>query len=261
MKSYNGIDVSEHNGSINWKKVKPHIHFAMLRAGFGSSTFDANFKVNASNCSSLKIPFGVYWFSYAYTEDMARKEAKRCLAAVKPFHLSCPIAFDFEEDSLKYAERNGVNLTPSQIAKIADAFLTVIANEGYPVLLYTNINMWKKGLCNLKDCYPIWCAQWGVDKPDLYCTMWQDSNKGRIEGITGEVDTNISYVNYPLQEMVGITNDRLKYCVNKYGDTYTGIAHEIIEGKYGNGTERVNKLLAEHRDPEYAQEIVNILLS
>ena len=260
MKTYNGIDVSEHNGSINWKTVKQHIDFAMIRAGYGSSTTDSCFKANASNCSALKIPFGVYWFSYAYTTEMARKEAKRCLSVIKPFKLSCPVAFDFEEDSLAYALKKGVRLTPEDVASIATAFLNEVVRAGYPVLLYSNLNMWEKGLKKVPSVYPVWCAQWGTSKPDLYCSMWQDSASGRIEGITGPVDTDISYQEYIVSEEVGNRNAKLADCINNYGEYYTKIAEEIIEGKYGNGEERVKKLLAEHRDPEYAQAIVNILV-
>lgn len=261
MKTSKGIDVSEHNGSINWKMVKPHIDFAMLRAGYGSSTTDSLFKVNATNCTALKIPFGVYWFSYAYTPEMARKEARRCLAVVKPFTLSCPIAFDFEEDSLAYAVKKGVKLGAKDIADIATAFLTEVSNAGYPVLLYTNLNMWEKGLGRLSGAYNIWCAQWGTAKPDLYCTMWQDSNSGRVEGIIGPVDTDISYGKYTIKEEVGNKNAKLDACYKKYGEFYRNIAEKIIEGKYGNGEDRVKSILEEHRDYEYAQEIVNILLS
>ena len=74
-----GIDVSRWQGTIDWEKVKADgVEFAMLRAGYGQGNIDAQFERNAGECTRLGIPFGVYWFSYAYTPAMARREAQCC---------------------------------------------------------------------------------------------------------------------------------------------------------------------------------------
>lgn len=256
-----GIDVSEHNGTINWKKVKSHISFAMIRAGYGSNTVDSKFKENANACTNLKIPFGVYWFSYALDENMARKEAKKCLSVVKPYKLSCPIAFDFEYDSLRYAEKQNKRITPSKMCSIACAFLDHILANGYQVLLYTNYDFWHNyGFKNLGNRYPIWCASWGTEKPSIYCSMWQDSAAGTIDGIDTKVDTDVSYVRYYLPKDLDKQEEEIAAIVNEYGEIYKDIAVKIIEGAYGNGDDRIGKLLAEKRDPQFAQEIVNIMM-
>lgn len=256
-----GIDVSYANGTIDWVKVKPHINFCMIRAGYGSKTVDTKFKENASACTNLKIPFGVYWFSYALNEKMARAEAKKCLAVVKPYRLSCPIAFDFEYDSLAYAERQGVTISASKMCSIACAFLDEILANGYPVLLYTNKDFWyNKGFKNLGNRYPIWCASWGTDKPAIYCSMWQDSSTAHVEGIKGNVDTNFSYVTYHVAKSAEEIEEQVCEIVDKYGEIYRDLAVRIIDGEYGNGEARVNKLLEEGRDPQFAQEIVNALV-
>lgn len=257
-----GIDVSYANGKIDWNKVKPHIDFAMIRAGFGSKTIDTQFKENAGACTALKIPFGVYWFSYALNEAMAKQEAKKCLAAVKPYKLSCPIAFDFEYSSMAYAKKKGVTITPSKMCLIASAFLDEILANGYDVLLYTNADYWfNMGFKNLKDKYPIWCASWGTDKPAVYCQMWQDSCSGKIEGINGNVDTNVSYIRYQVSPDAAKINAKIQSVIEKYGETYKDIATKIIAGEYGNGQNRLDKLLCDERDPAFAQEIVNAMLS
>lgn len=257
-----GIDVSEWNGTINWKKVKPHIDFAMLRAGYGSKTVDALFKQNATGCTNNNIPFGVYWFSYATSENMAKQEAKKCLSTVKPFHLSLPIAFDFEYDSMNYAQRKGISITPNKMCSIASAFLEEIKAAGYEVLLYTNPDFWYyKGFKNLGDKYPVWCAHWGAEKPGVYCSMWQDSNVGRVDGISGKVDTNVSYHEYNLVQNSEKLKEELDKVMKKYAAQYYETALKVINGEYGNGDGRIKKLIAEKKDPSFVQDIVNVILS
>ena len=83
-----GIDVSKWQGSVDWQAVKDDgIEFAMLRAGYGQGNIDPQFERNASECTRLGIPFGVYWFSYAYTPEMARREASS--AYRRPRRISC----------------------------------------------------------------------------------------------------------------------------------------------------------------------------
>lgn len=256
-----GIDVSEHNGKIDWNKVKNHIEFAMIRAGYGSKTVDTKFKENAGACTALNIPFGVYWFSYALNETMARQEAKKCLATVKPYKLSCPIAFDFEYSSMAYAKKKNVVISPSKMCAIASAFLDEIINSGYNALLYTNEDYWfNMGFKNLKNKYPIWCASWGKNKPAVYCQMWQDSSTGKIEGIEGDVDTDVSYVQYEVAPDAGEVNTKVDSVIQKYGEIYKDIGNKIISGNYGNGQNRIDKLIQEERDPAFAQEIVNAMI-
>ena len=81
-----GIDVSQWQGDIDWAAVKAAgVEFAMLRAGYGQGNVDPKFGRNASECERLGIPFGIYWFSYAYTPEMAAKEALYALEAVRPY--------------------------------------------------------------------------------------------------------------------------------------------------------------------------------
>jgi GH25 family lysozyme M1 (1,4-beta-N-acetylmuramidase) len=250
-----GIDVSWANGTINWKAVKPHVDFCMIRAGFGSKTVDSKFKENAEGCRANNIPFGVYWFSYALNESMARAEAKKCLSVVRPYKLAYPIAFDFEYDSLEYAKKQKVTISPSKMCSIACAFLDEILANGYDVLLYTNPDFWfNRGFKQLGNRYSIWCAHWNVEKPAVFCDMWQDSSNARVEGITGPVDTNVSYKGENSTTKVEQVN--AEYCAK-----YLKTAREVIGGVYGNGDARVKKLLAQEKDPNFVQALVNALLN
>ncbi len=89
MSSYmKGIDISEHNGVIDWEKVKASgIQFAMLRAGYGKGNADKQFARNAAECTRVDMPFGVYWFSYAVNDAEAVGEAMHCIQAVEPYQI------------------------------------------------------------------------------------------------------------------------------------------------------------------------------
>ncbi len=127
-----GIDVSEHNGTIDWEKVKASgIQFAMLRAGYGKGSIDKQFVRNAQGCTRVGMLFGVYWFSYAVSEAEAAQEAAHCLKAVEPYQLDLPIAYDFEYDSVNNATKRGVTVTKALASKLAKIFLDAIQKAGY----------------------------------------------------------------------------------------------------------------------------------
>lgn len=191
-----GIDVSKHQGAIRWDLVKPQIDFAMLRAGYGKGNIDAFFDVNAVNCNHLKIPIGAYWFSYAYTEEMARNEAKFCINIIKTHKIEYPVCFDFEYDSEKYAKKNGVTVNKALLNKMAIAFLSEIEKAGYYAMNYTNIDYINRGFSELTSRYDTWLAQWSVKEPTKKCGIWQYSDNGKVNGINGRVDMNYSYHDY-----------------------------------------------------------------
>ena len=80
-----GIDVSNHNGKIDWSKANKDIDFAMIRAGYSLST-DARFEENIKMCNTLGIPAGIYWFSYALSKDGVLNEAKKCIKTIEQFN-------------------------------------------------------------------------------------------------------------------------------------------------------------------------------
>ncbi|HHD2882938.1 TPA: GH25 family lysozyme, partial [Clostridium perfringens] len=105
-----GIDVSEHQGRIDWERVKGNIDFAILRAGYGRNNIDKQFIRNIEECNRLCIPVGIYWFSYAWNTEMARNEARYVLEAIKGYRVDYPISYDLEYDTLNYASKNGVTI-------------------------------------------------------------------------------------------------------------------------------------------------------
>lgn len=199
-----GIDVSKWQGVIDWDKVKADgVEFAMLRAGYGQSGVDEQFERNAQECTRLGIPFGVYWFSYAYTTALAEREAERCLAKIAPYNISYPVAFDWEYDSYDYAVERGIVPTKALVSDIARAFLNKIESAGYFASLYANPNYLAQFFeDDMPERYDIWLAKWPKNpqpepKPNQAGGMWQYTSSGSVDGIYGRVDMNYAYYDYP----------------------------------------------------------------
>ena len=133
-----GIDVSEHQGRIDWERVKGNIDFAILRAGYGRNNIDKQFIRNIEECNRLCIPVGIYWFSYAWNTEMARNEAKYVLEAIKGYRVDYPISFDLEYDTLNYAKKNGVTIGKRLATDMVKAFCDEINRNGYRAMNYTN---------------------------------------------------------------------------------------------------------------------------
>lgn len=210
-----GIDVSQWQGTIDWQKVKGSgVSFAMIRAGYGQNNIDKQFVRNITECNRLGIPCGVYWFSYATTAAMAKKEAQYALAAVKPYHLDYPVAFDFEYDSVNYANKVGVSVTKQLATSIASAFLDEVESAGYYGVLYTNQDYLNRYFdASLKNKYDIWLASWytspNFNKPPMNCGLWQYASDGVCPGISGNVDLDISYKDYPaIMEQTGLNGHK-----------------------------------------------------
>lgn len=213
-----GIDVSEFQGEVDWEKVKASgvVDFVMLKCGSGQSGTDPMFKRNADECTRLGIPFGVYFFSYAYTPALARKEARRCLSLISPYKLSYPVAWDYEYASYNYSV-NTIGITPTRelVSNMARAFLEEIEAAGHYAALYANPDYISRYFdSELVKRYDIWLAQWQgndkkpEDKPAQAGGMWQYSNQGNaagtdVPGVPARVDLDYAYYDYP--KLIGYT--------------------------------------------------------
>ena len=187
-----GIDVSEHNGVINWEQVKASgIDFAIIRCGYGMDQTDQDDKQwirNVTECERLGIPYGVYIYSYATNTDRARSEAQHVLRLIQGRNLSYPVYFDMEDDSTLGAD----------LAAIAETFCSTIENAGYAVGIYANTNWWNSYLTDARfSQWYRWVAEWGAscNYKGTYA-MWQYSNTGSVPGISGNVDMNY-LIGYP----------------------------------------------------------------
>ena len=189
-----GIDVSTHQGTIDWERVKADgIDFAVIRCGFGDdyeSYDDAQWKRNADECTRLGIPFGAYLYSYAASIGEAESEAAHAIRLLEGYDLSLPIYLDLEDEVV-------ADCSNELIGQMADIFCTALQNEGYDVGIYANLNWWNTRLTSdvfSNTTWHKWIAQWssactyGGDY-----TMWQYTSSGSVDGISSGVDMDIWY--------------------------------------------------------------------
>lgn len=195
---FTGIDVSFYQGDIDWVKAKHDIDFAIIRAGYGKNNIDDKAEQNVKGCEDNNIPFGLYWFSYAYTVEMARNEAKYLLEFVKGHTPLYPLFFDFEYDSVRYATECGVDVTKDLIREMATAFCEELENAGYYAGIYANHHFANNLFGNdLFETYDLWYARWDCNEPNRNVNLWQASSTGRINGIGGLVDIDVAFIDFP----------------------------------------------------------------
>ncbi len=202
-----GIDVSKFQGEIDWSKIKQQgIDFAIIRLGFrgygsGALVTDECFEKNIKGAQEAGLDVGVYFLSQAMNEAEAAEEAlytlnelERC--AIKP--VSYPIVIDSEKikfDTSRTESMNGAERTDTILA-----YKEVIENAGYNCALYAN-SKWLTTVLDIRRLtgIDIWFADYQItdnNEAPLYpytFTMWQYTNKGRLDGIEGDVDLNISF--------------------------------------------------------------------
>ncbi len=196
--SLTGIDVSSHQGTIDWNAVSQDgIDFAMIRCGTrgyteGSLFADETFYTNADGAQAAGIPFGVYFFSQAINEQEAIEEAEYVLELIQGMEISCPIAYDLEDMPSYNARAN--DLSAEQITANAEAFCNRIKQAGYEVMIYGNQHdLSRYDLEHLNE--EIWYAEYNGTQPttSIPLVMWQYTSTGSVSGISTNVDLNILF--------------------------------------------------------------------
>ncbi len=192
---YKGIDVSQWQGNIDWKKVAAAgIDFAIIRSLRGSLKTDPYFENNFKGARENGIAIGIYKYSYATDVDFAKKEAEAIIKLLAGRKVEAKIWFDIEDECQKDLDKN-------LLFNIIKIFLDTIKAAGYDVGIYCNTYWYTTVLTEdiRKLTKNWWLAQWtnwnGIiqGKPDKGEIVWQYSNNGRIDGITGPVDLDYYY--------------------------------------------------------------------
>ena len=197
-----GIDVSKFNGTIDWNKVaKSGVSFAIIRCGYrgytqGGLISDEKFATNIKNATAAGVKVGVYFFTQAINEVEAVEEASMALSQVAGYKLAYPIFLDVESVP---AGGRANNLSVEQRTAVCEAFCKTVTNAGYKAGVYAN-KSWFTNKINASKLtnYTIWLAQY-ASSPTYTATrydMWQYSDAGSINGISGNVDLDLSYVGY-----------------------------------------------------------------
>ena len=176
------IDVSKWNGTIDWKKVKADgVDTVFIRCGVSTEKkcqTDSKFKTYIKGALAQGIKVGLYYYSFSKTEAGAKQEADYCRKICAPYkdQLTYPIYIDIEEEScVKYAKT------------VAQAFCDRMKAEGWEAGVYTTTSVFKNQLKNFKG-YSKWVAYPSSKKPSGDYDLWQDSWKGKVDGISGDVD-------------------------------------------------------------------------
>lgn len=199
-----GIDVSRHQGTIDWNAVKntEKIDFAILQAGYGrlATQKDTQFERNYSECKRLGIDIGAYWYSYAVTPEEAKLEAAACIEVLKGKKFEYPIYFDIEE--------NRQRLGMGKVSEICKAFCQVMEDAGYWVGLYSYKSFLENYIDkSLRTRYAVWLAHYatsttykepyGIWQYAVAGTTNDTVKKGKVAGINGACDLDYAYIDYP----------------------------------------------------------------
>lgn len=186
------IDVSYHNGVLDWETIQPQIDGAILRCGYGSNLEtqdDEQFERNAQECTRLDIPYGVYLFSYARNTMEALSEAEHVLRLVRDKNFDLPIYYDVEFSSYQG------DLSPEQYTENTITFCERIRSAGGFVGVYANTWFWRNKLYDPRlNEYTRWVAEYAdMVTLDMPYKLWQYTDKGIIFGSSEFTDLNEYY--------------------------------------------------------------------
>lgn len=246
-----GIDVSQHQGNISWDSVKGNIDFAILRLGWignkENHTLDTQFERNYSECKRLGIPVGVYIYNYCNSEETAKSGANWALQKLSGKSLELPVYLDMEDSSIS-------SLGKDKLTNICIAFNRVIENAGLWAGVYANAN-WYNNYLNkdtIKTKYTTWIAHYTNEnnKYEGEYDVWQNSSSGKINGISGDVDTNYMY-----RDLISaIRNAEPVTETTKISGTTLELVERTMKGEFGDGENRKNKLGSRYNE---VQDMIN----
>lgn len=246
-----GIDVSEHNGIIDWEKAKNKIDFAILRLGWignnNNHTLDKKFDRNYNECKRLGINIGIYVYCYCNSINSAISGADWTINNIRDKKLELPVYIDMEEKTI--ASQGKETLT-----NICHTFNKKIEDAGFYAGVYANKDWFNNYLKKeeIRNRYTTWIATYkeGTNLYEGEYDMWQNSSSGQVDGIDGKTDTNFMYRDL-LSEILQNTEPNIlckahiqDYGWTEYNDCSNGIGTEnqskrleAIEFKTNNGIE------------------------
>ncbi|HAT82986.1 glycoside hydrolase family 25 protein [Eubacterium pyruvativorans] len=193
-----GIDVSSHQGKINWNQVaSTGVKFAFVRVGYRGSTAgriyeDPYFRRNLTGAKQAGLKVGVYFYSMAANTKEAVEEARYVVRALKGYDIDYTVTFDLE---VSESSHQG-SLSAEEATRITDAFCKYVKRQGYEPMIYGN-PAWLQNNVDLSrlTAYPVWLAHYTAETgyPYIY-KMWQYSSAGRLAGISGRTDMNVMMI-------------------------------------------------------------------
>lgn len=288
MNSLNIIDISEHNGDIDFESAKRKGYHFIIRGGWGregNGRLDKNFIKNVKSCEQYEIPYGVYWYSYGESPEKVRLEAAFCIKNIKNVvgaHFLYPLYYDIEESY----QRGNAQL-------LANTFCAYVEAQGCYAGVYASLDWWANTSLKSVRLYDRWIAAWhNRDKGQSGCGLWQwtDSFNADVPGLT-KCDCNVLYTDYPriifekklnwldrentplhsvdtmainaINGLYGNGDDRRNrlgtayIAVQNRVNEYYDVVNQVIRGDYGNGDDRKRRLANAGYDYSTVQKLVN----
>lgn len=188
------IDVSAHNGIIDWPKVRGNIEAAVIRLGYrgyskGTLAYDNRYKENRAACEQWGIPFSLYFFPCSITEEEAIEEADFIIKECVGMNFILPIFLDSEVAETKFGSGRADNLSRSDRTRFLKIICDRLQAAGIPAGIYASASWFKYQLDLSQLPYSIWVAQWSnqLTFAGEY-VLWQYTSKGTVPGITVNVD-------------------------------------------------------------------------
>ena len=198
-----GIDVSKYQSGLDWNKIKRSgVSFVIIRIGYrgygaeGKLVKDPMFEEHFTNARNAGLKVGVYFFTQAVNEAEAQEEAEGCNWALNGRMLDYPIFYDTEASTAPGGTGRADGLGVEDRTKCAIAFCERVKELGYQPGVYASTTWYRKRVDynTLRSRYTIWNAHYGVSSSPIGCDLWQGTEKARINGYSGELDANISYI-------------------------------------------------------------------
>lgn len=188
------LDISEHQANVNYSKLKADgVEAVIIRCGRGQNIVDKRFHEHLKGCQDAGLPVGFYYFSYAWTVEMAQNEADYCYNFIKGIDTKFPIFYDWEYDSMKKALEAGHSPSTRLITDMTKAFCERMKEHGYIPGVYANPDYINNHYIYSEISeYPLWLAQYSGEK-SRDCYMWQYTSKGRIAAYNGNLDCSRLY--------------------------------------------------------------------
>ena len=260
-----GIDVSRWQGNFNFAGAKKNegVEFAILKAGGGDDGLykDRQFEANYKKCEDCGLPKGAYFFGNARSIEQAKKEAEYFISILSGKRYEYPVFYDVEGRMITQNDRK-------TLTEIVKAFCQRMESAGYWVGIYSSESFFNSKMYDSElSKYSHWVASWGKSKPvprsGVETQVWQfggETNLIRSNTINGQVcDQNYCYVDYPVKiKAAGLNGyDKSQEVPTQTKKSNAEIADEVIAGKWGNGTERKEKLTKVGYNYSEIQSIVN----
>lgn len=252
-----GIDVSEWQDTINWKKVaKSDVDFAIIRISYGIGYMDKTYDYNMTQAIKAGVPVGTYVYSLATTKEMALQEAQLAIRKMKGYKISYPVVYDMEYSKMG-------ELSPREAAELAYVFCQEVKKAGYYPMIYCNVNWYLNKIdWSILDSYDVWLAHFGdrilaPSHEDFRYTIWQSTDgaeenglnhtRGLIAGIPEacDVDLNFGFKDYTkvitprTEPLADYTPTPLESVKNGW-DTVKGRTYYYVNGKKAVGWKEID---------------------